>query len=161
MGFNPCLDLYLYPFLSWGFHQAVRICVTIQSLEVTGGMWHKQVLVALQPHQGALSRTPNPSLPSKVRVEREQHQEPFPWHVPGQGGCSPAPMELLIGESWKIQMPGSDVSGETTRTANYCPAWLLLGLPGRWWCRSSHSVGDSGATSAENTPETLGSASLP
>lgn len=44
MGFNPGLDLFLYPFLSRGFHQAVRICVTIQSLEVTGGMWHKQVL---------------------------------------------------------------------------------------------------------------------
>lgn len=44
MGFNPCLDVLLYPFLSWGFPQTIRICVMIQSLKVTGGMWHKQVL---------------------------------------------------------------------------------------------------------------------
>lgn len=112
---------------------------------------------------GRVSRTPNPSFPSKARVEREQHWEPFLWHVPGQGGCSPVPMELLIGEGWKIQMPGSDVSSETTSTANYCPPQLLLGLLGKWQCCSSRGLGDSGATAtgAENTPQMLGSTCLP
>lgn len=52
-------------------------------------------------------------------------------------------------------MPGSDVSSETTSTANYCPPRLLPG--------SSRGVGDSGATAtgAENTPEMLGSTCLP
>lgn len=128
-----------------------------------GAWWPHSTLRGGLSTLGRVSWTPNPSLPIKVRVEREQHWEPFPRHVPGQGGCSPVPMELLIGEGWKIQMPGSDVSSETTRTANYCPPRLLPGLPGKWRCHSSRGVGDSGATAtgAENTPETLGSTCLP
>lgn len=94
-----------------------------------GAWWPRSTLRCGLSTLRRVSRTPQ-TLPSKVRVEREQHWEPFPWHVPGQGGCCPVPMELLIGEGWKIQMPGSDVSSETTSTANYCPPRLLWGSRG-------------------------------